>query len=286
MASEYLTEGVNSLAPGNWKLSDGTSSGSPGFVNAATLVIGNGSTNITSDLDWSSLTNGVQSLKVTATFGGNVGAASTPLIVDASDSSAAVEWTTAVPTEARIEHSGTGALYVRGDNYGIDNLQQNGNGTTVLINGTAAYTRVQRGKFQAESLATVTTFNAMGGTSVLGTKSSAGTLANVWNGSHTTQRPFTTMNIYGGTWIINVSNAGAASTINQHGGTVILLAHGTTAITAYNHYAGVFDPTRLRVDTIITTYTRQEGAVYAGSPNGATLTLTNSIRKDNNVPAI
>lgn len=284
MATEYLTEGVNDLTSGNWKLSDG--SGGSGFVNAATLVINKGGTNITATMDWSALTNGVQYLKIAEPFSGSIGTSSTPLIVDASDSTAAVEWTSAAPTEARIEHQGTGTLYVRGDNYGIDNLMQDGAGNTVLISGTAAYVRVQRGRFQAEAASVVTNAALMGGSALFGTKTSAGTLLNVWAGSHTTRRPFTTMNVYGGTLIVDVANAAAASTINIYGGNVILNAHGTTAITAVNHLGGTLDPSKLTVDTTITTYTRQYGAIFTARPNGAALTLTNSYQKDPNIGAV
>jgi hypothetical protein len=282
MATEYLVEGVNSLAAGNWRLGDTTTVGS-GFVNAATLVINSGSTAITSDLNWSSLTNGVQYLKIAEKFGGNIGTGTSPLIVDASDSTAAVEWSSAAPTEARIEHQGTGTLYLQGDNYGIDNLMQDGAGGTVLVSGTAAYLRVQRGKFQAETAAVVTNAALIDGTATFGTKTTAGTLLNVWGGSHTIQRPFTTINVYGGVVTINAVGAGAASTINQYGGTVILIAHSNTAITAYNHFGGTFDPRGLKFDTIITTYTRSFGATFSGRPNGAALTLTNSYQKDPNI---
>jgi len=283
MAIEYLNDGATSFAAANWATITGT--GGSGFADAATLIVPGGGASITAGLDQSAAaTTGIGYLILTEPFSGNVGSSSSPLIVEASDGTIA-EWRSD-NTESRIEHHGTGTLYVQGSDSGIANLMQCGNGSTVLISGTATYARVQKGKFQAEAASVVTNFAAMGGTSVLGTKTSAGTLANIWGGSHTTQRPYTTMNVYGGTWIVNVYNAAAASTINQYGGTVILLGHGNTAITAYNHFAGTFDPTRLRVDTTITTYTRQIGAVFAGRPNGATLTLTNSYRKDPNLPLV
>jgi hypothetical protein len=284
MAKEYLTEGVNDLTSGNWKLSDGTAGS--GFVNTATLLVNRGGTNVTASLDWSSLTNGVQLFGLTEAFSGSVGTSSSPLIVDASDGTAAVEWTSAASTEARMEHQGTGTLYVRGDSNGIDNLMQDGAGNTVLISGTAAYLRVQRGRFQAEAASVVTNAALMGGSALFGTKTTAGTLLNFWGGSHTTRRPFTTMNVYGGTLIVDVANAGAASTINIYGGTVILNAHGTTAITAVNHLGGTLDPSRLTVDTTITTYTRQFGAIFTARPNGATLTLTTSVQKDPNIGGV
>ena len=43
-----------------------------------------------------------------------------------------------------------------------------------------------------------------------------------------------------------------------------------------------FDCTKLNTDTTITTLTHQFGANFVGRPNGATLTITNEVRKDPN----
>ena len=254
MATEYLTEGVNDLVSTNWKTSSG-GAGS-GFADNATLVISRGGTNITNNMDRNAdTTTGIRYLIITESFSGSVGTNSTPLITEASDGTAA-EWRSD-NTEGRIEHNGTGTLYVQGFDTGLANLMQNGAGNTVLISGTATYARVQRGRFQAEAASVVTNATLIGGSAVFGSKTTAGTLLNVYGGSHTIRRPFTTINVYGGTIIIDVSNAGAASTVNQYGGTVSLNGHGTTAITAYNHLGGTLDATRLSVDTTITTFISQ-----------------------------
>lgn len=280
MATEYLTEGVNDLVSTNFKLSNG-GAGS-GFADNATLVISRGGTNITNNMDRSADTaTGIRSLRIAESFTGNIGTSATPLITEASDGSIA-EWRSD-NTEGRVEHNGTsGTLYIQGATTGIDNLQQNGVGNTILVSGTATYVRVQKGRFQAEAASVVTNATLIDGTSVFGSKTSAGTLLNVYGGSHTIRRPFTTINVYGGSLIIDVSNAGAASTVNQYGGNVSLNGHGTTAITAYNHMGGKLDATRLSVDTVITTYISQFGTTYAGKPNGATLTLTNQYQMDSN----
>lgn len=279
MATEYLTEGVNDLVSTNWKTSSG-GAGS-GFADTATLVISRGGTNITNNMDRSGDTaTGIRYLVIAESFSGSIGTNSTPLITEASDGVIA-EWRSD-NNEGRVEHNGTGVLYIQGSTTGIDNLMQNGAGSTILISGTATYARVQRGRFQAEAASVVTNATLMGGSALFGSKTSAGTLLNVYGGSHTIRRPFTTINVYGGSIVIDVSNAGAASTVNQYGGNVFLNGHGTTAITAYNHLGGVLDATKLTVDTVITTYISQKGASYAGKPNGATLTLTNQYRMDNN----
>jgi len=281
MATEYLTEGVNDLAAGNWKLSTGFASGTPGIVDNATLVIGRGGTNVTNTMDWSAVTApGILYLKVAEPFSGSIGTSGSPFIIEATDGSIA-EWRSD-NAEGRIEHFGTGSLYLNGSGGGIDNLMQNGAGTTILNSGTATYVRVQKGRFQAETASVVTNATVMGGSVLFGTKTTAGTLLNVYAGSVTVRRPFTTINVYGGNVIIDVSNAGAASTVNQYGGTVALNGHGTTAITAYNLLGGTLDATRLAVDTVITTLILQYGVTYVGKPNGATLTLTNQYQKDSN----
>lgn len=283
MATEYLTEGVNDLVSTNWKTSSG-GAGS-GFADTATLVISRGGTNITNNMDRSADTaTGIRYLIIAEAFSGSIGTSATPLITEASDGTIA-EWRSD-NTEGRIEHNGTGTLYVQGATTGIDNLMQNGSGNTVLLSGTATYARVQRGRFQAEAASVVTNATLMGGSAVFGTKTSAGTLLNVYGGSHTIRRPFTTMNVYGGTLIVDVANAAAASTINQYGGTVMLNGHGTTAITAYNLLGGTLDATRLSVDTTITTLILQYGVTYVGKPNGATLTFTNQYQKDNNKASV
>jgi hypothetical protein len=287
MAIEYLTDGATTFAAGSWRtIADVAGSG---FTNDAELIVPGGGASISAGLDQSASTStGIRYLILAESYSGNVGDASSPLITEASDGSSA-EWRSD-NTEGRVEHNGTGTLFIKGDTNGINNLMQDGPGRTLLTDGTAAYVRVQRGIFQTTGAATVTNVSVMGGTANIVAKAptnSAGTALNVHGGSVTIARPFTTINVYGGTLTINVYSAGAATTtINQYGGTVVLLAHGNNVITTYNHFGGTFDPSRLRVDTTITTYIRQFGATFTVRPNGAPLTLTNSYRKDPNIGPI
>jgi hypothetical protein len=279
MATEYLNDGATSFAAANWATIAGV--GGSGFANGATLVVPGGSNSVTGDLDWTALTTGIATLKIAEPFSGNIGTAASPLYVDVTDGSAA-EWRSD-NNEGRLRHDGSGSLFFRSDATAVDNFWQYGAGRSYLINGTVTYLRVQRGTFQAEAASTVTNAVLMGGSATFLTKTAAGTLLNVYAGSHVIQRPFTTINVYGGTLLVNVYNAAGASTINQYGGTVILYGHGNTAVTAYNHLGGALDWSKLRVDTTITTYTRQFGATVSGRPNGAALTLTNSYQRDENI---
>lgn len=276
MATEYLNDGATSFAIANWALSDGT--GGSGFANGATLVVPGGSNSVTASVDWSSLSTGINYLKVAANFSGNIGTSAAPLYVDVTDGTAA-EWRSD-NTEGHLRHDGTGSLFYRSDATAADNFFQYGAGKSFLTTGTITYLRVLRGTFQAEAAGVVTNATLMGGSATFLTRTSAGTVLNVFGGSHVIQRPFTTINVYGGTLLVNVANAGAASTINQYGGSVILYAHGTTAITAYNHLGGSLDWSNLRIDTTITTYTRAAGTTISNRPQGAALTLTNSYQKD------
>lgn len=287
MAVEYLVDGATTFASTSWLTASG-SAGS-GFANTAELIVPGGGASITAGLDQSAATStGIRYLIISESYSGNVGDASAPLITEATDGSAA-EWRSD-NTEGRIEHNGTGTLFVKGDTNGIDNLMQNGAGRILLVDGTATYVRVQRGTFQNTGASTVTNCTVMGGTANIVAKSTsntAGTLLNIYGGAATIARPFTTINVYGGVLTINVTQAAAVSaTINQFGGTVVLLAHGNNGITTYNHNGGLFDPSRLRVDTTIATYIRQFGAQFTARPNGAPLTLTNTYRKDPNVGPI
>lgn len=287
MAIEYLIDGSTDFGTANWRTIANVAGS--GFANSATLIVPGGGASISAGLDQSASTSsGIQYLILSESYSGNVGDASSPLITEATDGTAA-EWRSD-NTEGRVEHNGTGTLFIKGDTNGLDNLLQNGAGRTLLTDGTATYVRVQRGIFQTTGAATVTNVSVMGGTANIIAKSpsnTAGTALSVYGGSVTIARPFTTINVYGGTLTINVYSAAAATTtVNQYGGTVVLLAHGNNVITTYNHFGGTFDPSRLRVDTTITTYIRQFGAAFTSRPNGAPLTLTNSYRKDPNIGPI
>lgn len=286
MALELLNDGATSFAAANWAQNDNTSGS--GFVDGATLLVPGGSASVTAWLDWSGapMTTGISYLKITDRFSGNIGTALSPLIVDAD--ATATEWTSAASTSSRIEHYGTGTLYLNagGNNSRVSNLFQAGTGRTVLTSGTATYLNVLAGTMQVEIAATVTNGRLLGGSSTFGAVSSAGTQLDVVAGSHTIQRPFTTINVYGGVLNVNVYYAAAASSINIYGGTVNLLSHGGTAITAITQFGGFLDWSSLRVDTTITTLTRYKTARISARPNGAALTVTNDTKKDPTIASV
>lgn len=288
MATEYLIEGVDTFASTSWLLADGTAaSPTAGFKNQAELVVPGGGTSITGGLDWSALTTGITYLKIAERFSGNIGSGSAPLKVDADYT--ATQYTSAATSSSRIEHYGAGTLYLQGGGSGvITNLFQYGVGRSVLQGSTTAtYATITNGLLTIENAATLTNGYLLGGSATIGTNtSSAGTLLSVVAGSHQCARPYTTINLYGGSLILNCKQAGAASSINVFGGNLVLLAHGNTAITSITQWGGMVDISQLRVDTTVTTWNRYRGAMVTERPKGAALTITNDVRFDPTITAI
>jgi hypothetical protein len=241
-------------------------------------VCSSGGASVTAGLSY--VTASIAYLKLAERFSGNIGAAATPLILDADATD--TEWSSAAATSSRIEHYGPGTLFITAGagNTKVSNLFQFGVGRTVCINGIFANVQIKNGTLQVEEAATLTKADLFGGSATIVKKSTASTTLNVHGGNHTLQRPCTTINVYGGTLTVNAFYAQAASSINIYGGTVNLLGHGSTAITAITQYGGFLDVSSLRVETTITTYTRYANARVSGKPMGASITVTNDVRKD------
>lgn len=280
MAVEYLQEGATDFSSGFWKTVAG-GAGS-GVTNTAELVCSTGGASVTANLSYA--TSSIRYLKIAERFSGNIGTAAVPLILDADDPD--TEWSSAAATSGRIEHYGPGTLYINAGagSTKVSNLFQFGVGRSVLINGTFANVQIKSGTLQVEEAATLTKADLFGGSATIVKKISAATTINVHGGNHTLQRPCTTINVYGGTLTINAFYAQAASNLNIYGGTVNLLAHGDSGgvgvITALTQYGGFLDVSSLRVETTITTYTRYANARVSGKPMGASITVTNDVRKD------
>jgi len=281
MSVEYLNEGATSFAAANWALVNGTAGS--GVVDGAELVCSAGGANVTAGLSY--VTASIAFLKLAERFSGNIGTSSTPLVLDADATD--TEWSSSAATSSRIEHYGPGTLFITAGagSTKVSNFFQFGVGRSVFVNGTFANVQVKQGTLQCEAAATITKADLFGGSATISTNASAGTTLNIHGGSHTVQRPFTTINVYGGTLNVNVFYAQAASSINIYGGTVNLIGHGSTAITAITQYGGFLDMTALRVDTTITTYTRYANARVSGKPMGAAITVTNDVRKDPTIQA-
>lgn len=277
MAIQYLKENSTGFGSTNWI--DGDGANTSGFANSATLVIPSGAASVVNDMNQS--TYSITYLKIAERFSGNIGQSTDALNTDADD--AATEYASNEGTESgRIEHYGSGTLYWGASGRTASNVFQMGVGRTFGIHGTLSHLYMAQGTAQVESNCVVTKANLFGGTAIFNVKTTAGTTLNIYGGSHSTLRPFSTINVYGGNLVVNCQlvDASNAATINVYGGTVQFLAHGKTACTAVSLYGGFFDVTGLRYASTITTLTRYKGSQISQRPMGAPLTITNDIRKD------
>lgn len=265
---QFLLDGVSSLASGNWKLATG--SGGSGIVDAAQLVISKGSAKITSDLDWSALSTGIESLDILSTFLGDIGSAAGSLQLDADNSS-----------DARVSFAGPGNLYLAasGGSDVITYFYMTATGRAYLTAGTFTNIRFGGGTLTVNESAAVTNAYLHGGASTIAYNSTDITVLDIDGGVHTIRRRAVggagNFRVTSGTCNYDVTTAesgwgevriGAAGTLN-------LISAGETCTDAY--VDGVLDASKLKVPVIITN-------VYYG-PNarvipGTQLTITNHIR--------
>lgn len=147
----YLNENATSLAAANW--SDAT-----GFADSADLEIRDGTLPITSGVDHSTLTEGVESFVIRKSRGADIGSAGTPVKFDA-DASA----------DARVENYSPFTLHYEAD--GDDNLcnvlRQVGSGSTRVYGGTVAQTYISGGYFYANESTVLTDVDVQGGRFVI-----------------------------------------------------------------------------------------------------------------------
>lgn len=270
MATIYLNNGATSLAAANW--SDAT-----GIVAAVDGVIRSGGQAITSDVDWNGVT--IASFRMAEQFTGTVGSASAPLWFAAASDGIAAEWSSTA-AEGRVVNGSGGTLFLKSTGT-MDNLHQSGSGRTTLISGTATYLRVTNGNFTAEDASVVTNARILGGVATIGASATAGTVLDVFGGSVTTQRPFTTINVYSGDVFINHNtSSSAAVTINQYGGRVFLLSLFTNGTVNYNRFGGLFDPRRMTRELTVATMITAANATFTSLPTGVTLAITTQSLRD------
>ena len=268
MDLEYLLDGVSSFASGNWKLADGT--GGSGIADASTNIVNKGSAKITSDLDWSSLTTGVESFDILSTFLGDIGSAAGSLRFDADNSS-----------DARVSFAGPGNLYLgaKGGSNVITYFYMTAAGRAYLTEGTFTNVRFGGGTLTVNESTVVTNAYLHGGSSTVAYNATDLTVLDIDSGVHTIRRRAVggagNFRVTSGTCNYDVTTAetgwgevriGAAGNLN-------LISAGATCTDAY--VDGVLDASRLKVPVTITN-------VYYG-PNarvieGTQLTITNRIR--------
>lgn len=140
MAIEILNSGATSLASGNWKTLAGAAGS--GFVDDAELLIQSGTQAITSDVTWTSLTNGIKFFDIAPGFAGNIAGSSGSLAFQTRNS--LFSQVTQLP-RVRYEASG-GTLYYTAENASANDeahyLQVNGGGA-LYVTGTCTVRRLE-----------------------------------------------------------------------------------------------------------------------------------------------
>jgi len=252
MAIAYLNEGAVSLAAANW--SDAT-----GFANAATLVISSGSQTITTSLDQSGLSGGIDTLDILPGFTGRIGGAGYgSLKVDADEGGS---------THRIIYNAGGGSLYLQagGDNTLITNFWMSSLGSCYLTGGTFTNVVLGQGSLSVDS-STVLTDPVFDGGAAVVQAGTAATSLTVRGGSHVWNRGATTINVYG-RGRLNIDCGGTAITtlnILSSEAEVVLSSSGT--ITTVNNWGRLLADKISRAITI-STYNSGPAGFLADSPS-------------------
>lgn len=260
MAVAYLTEGSITLA-------DAAFSDASGFAAATpTLVIDRGTQTITTELDKSALTEGVNYLHIRRGFTGNIGSEAGPLLVDADNSTTPHIWYDA----------GGGRFYYRaaGDNNLCTRFLQSGLGSSFLQGGTITTLEVSSGDATGNGSVVITNLYVFGGTVTIANNATAITAAYLLGGNIVCRRAITTMHVAGNANVVYDPESNSTTTINQYSGTVDYRA---TTLTNLNGYGGTFSISRLRRDATFTNRTLGPDFNADFNPRtGATPTFTNA----------
>lgn len=219
-----------------------------GAANAGdSFYIQEGGQGISGNVDYSAVNTSVTGL-VAKGFSGSIGTSANP-------------WITSFST--RLVYGGSGHLYFKGHAADTDVsalVQCTGTGYFhFLTQGTATRFEAISGTQYVANGVTLTTARFGGTASATindtGTGAAVTTLEVYRGASVYSQRPHTTINLYGGTLTLDADDAGdvnAHTTVNVVGGTLILKDSGT--ITTINYIDGVIQAARLtRILTITNT---------------------------------
>jgi hypothetical protein len=261
MAIAYLNEGAVSLAAANW-------SDAIGFAEDATLVIPTGSQTVTTSLDQSAVTNGIDTLDILPGFTGRIGGA--------GYGSLKLRATSGV-TNRVVYNAGGGSLYLQaaGAANTITTFWMSSLGSCYLTGGTFTNLVLGQGSLSVDSTTEVTTPNLNGGSAIVQAGTAAGT-ATISGGSHVWKRGFTTMNVYGRGRITIDAGSTALTTLSilSPEAEVTLISSGT--ITTVNNWGRLLAD-KITRDITITNYNSGPAAFLADSPSslarGTTLRL-------------
>jgi hypothetical protein len=266
MAIEILNTGSTSLASGNWKTLAGAAGS--GIVDDAELLIQTGTQSITSDVTWTSLTNGIKYLDISPGFAGNIAGTSGSLAFQTRNS--LFSQITQLP-RVRYEASG-GTLYYTAENASANDechyLQVNGGGG-LYVTGTCSVRRLEltAGRIWVnQNVGSVANYRWVfaGGTSTIEVVNSGGTnnihALTVTGGQHLLKRGIqgTTvtaggrvegLQVHGGSVTIDAGSQNVAA-MTVTGGTVTVLNAGnpdttTAGVTNLLALGGTLDFSRL-----------------------------------------
>jgi len=255
----YLNEGAVSLAAANWD--DAT-----GFAEDATLVIASGSQTITTSLDQSAVTNGIDTLDILPGFTGRIGGS--------GYGSLKLRATSGL-TNRVVYNAGGGSLYLQAAGSGsntITTFWMSSLGSCYLTGGTFSDTVLGQGSLSVDSTTVLTDANFNGGSAIV-QSGTAATSITVSGGAHVLKRGSATISVYGrGRLTIDCGTA-AITTLNilNPEAEVTLLSSGT--ISTVNNWG------RLIADKVartiaLTAYKAGPAAVILDSPTYITRTTT------------
>ena len=217
MALAYLNENATSAAAANW--SDTT-----GFADGAELVLSTGTVGVTSDVDQSGLTTGVESFEIQATYNADAAVAGTPFIFDADNSA-----------DAFVKHGGPRRFYYDASGgSGVCNFYYHtGVGQSYIEGGTLTNLYVVRGSFNANASTVITNATIYGGTAVIENNATGFTACTVKGGIVTSKRDGT-YTVEGGTLILDIPDASPTVSVTVKQGGRLIVRQANAIATLYN----------------------------------------------------
>ena len=252
MALSYLNENATSAAAANW-------SDSTGFADNAELVlsVSNGIA-VTSDVDHSSLTTGVESFEIQPAFNADAGQAGTPFQFDADYSA-----------DAFVKHGGPRRFYysATGGSSNCNFYYHVGTGQTYLEGGTIDNTYVTRGEFYANASTVLTNMQVFGGRGTIDNNATGFTAYTQKGGSWTVKRDGTFI-VERGTLILDIPDASPTVSLTVEQGARVIVLQANAIATVNND--GIIDLTRAKRPITLGASTHNQGPyakLYQGTLN-------------------
>lgn len=182
MAREYLAKNSESLEAESWFEADGTAGS--GFVDEADLVIGSGTVPITDDVDWSTITGGVNTFMIGRGRKGPVGRATAPLRFDVNATGESL------PDPAFYDLSGDDVYYAAAGDADVcaRMVIEKSAGGMHLLGGTFSKVEQSAGYLYAAPSVVITSLQSWGGRSEIDPNATAMTECRLFGGVHTLRR--------------------------------------------------------------------------------------------------